>query len=160
MRSSLVPAFWIGLAALTLANAAPPGAPAAAAPARQDSTPIVNPPGPTPRPIYVPYLNKAWDPLSPEPVTNVFKGWLAVLQPDGRTACAPATHVLLRYAEGTLDNPVEGVVAPAVADMVLDLFVGDYVELRGGVDLAPEGCRITWRLVRANRVRSAEPPPP
>ena len=160
MRSPLVLACLIGITAATLVTAVPPDPFAIAALKRQDGTPIVNPPDPTPRPVYVPYLNKNWDPLSPEAVTNVFTGWLAVLQPDGRTACAPATHVLLRYPEGTLDNPVEGVVEPAAANMVLDLFVGDYVELRGGVDLAPVGCRITWRLIRTNRVRSTELPPP
>ncbi len=138
-----------------------PRPPAAAAPVAQESTPIVVPPPPTPRPIYAPYLNKQFDPLAPEPVGNTAVGWLAALQPDGRTACAPATHVLLRYAEGTLNNAVEAVVVPAVEGLALDLFVGDHVELRGGIDLAPAGCRfLTWRMVLASRARAVPPPPP
>lgn len=161
MRSSPALALLAVLAVATLPTVAQPDPPAAAAPVPQESTPIVIPPAPTPRPIYAPYLNKQFDPLSPEPVGNTATGWLAALQPDGRTACAPATHVLLRYAEGTLPNPVEAVVAPAAAGLALDLFVGDHVELRGGIDVAPERCRfLTWRMILASRVRSVAPPPP
>lgn len=161
MRPPIVLASWIGVAALAVLTAAPPEPRAAASPPRQESTPIVVPPDPTPRPIYAPYVHKNWDPLAPEPVGNTALGWLAALQPDGRTACVPATHVLLRFPEGTVNNVVEAVVAPASPGLTLDLFVGDYVTLSGGVDLAPDACRfLTWRMILAQRARSADPPPP
>lgn len=161
MRTPLVLASCAALAAVLVRAAAPAGAPATAAPGRQESTPIVNPPPPTPHPIYAPYVNKQWDPLSPEPVGGTAIGWLAALQPDGRAACAPATHVLLRFAEGTPSNVVEAVIAPAAPQLALDLFVGDYVSLSGGVDVAPDACRfLTWKILYATRARSAEPPPP
>jgi len=161
MRLPAALASALGLAALTLLTAAPPHPPATAALTRQDTTPIVVPPEPTPRPIYAPYVNRNWDPLAPEPVDNIALGWLAALQPEGRTACVPATHVLLRFPEGALNNVVEAVVAPASPGLTLDLFVNDYVRLNGGVDLAPDPCRfLTWRMILATRVRSMEPPPP
>ncbi|MEO8083680.1 MAG: hypothetical protein ABI780_07660 [Ardenticatenales bacterium] len=161
MRSSLVLASIAALAFLAIRATAPAAIPATAAPSRQESTPIVNPPPPTPHPIYAPYVNKLFDPLSPEPVGSTAIGWLAVLQPNGRAACAPATHVLLRFPEGTANNVVEAVVAPASPQLTLDLFVGDYVTLNGGIDIASDACRfLTWRILYATRARSAEPPPP
>ncbi|MFN8424498.1 MAG: hypothetical protein U0470_14340 [Anaerolineae bacterium] len=145
--------------AAVLVRAAAPAAPATAAPGRQESTLIVNPAADAASDH--PYARTSSGTLSPEPVGGTAIGWLAALQPDGRAACAPATHVLLRFAEGTTSNVVEAVIAPAAPQLALDLFVGDYVSLSGGVDVAPNACRfLTWKILYATRARSAEPPPP
>lgn len=164
MRSVAAP---IALAVVALAAAAVRIAPPRAGVRAQapiatpgDGTPIVDP-QPEPTPIYLPAVARDYDAALPGPVGGALEGYVAALTRAGRSACAPATHVLLTRPEGTRGAETVAVIHAARPgpDLNLDFFLGEYVAASGATDLAPEACRIAWRSLRVERIDALDTPP-
>lgn len=150
------------IAATAALSASEPGARAAGGPRPSDGTPITEP-VPELHPLYLPFASVEFDPLLPPPVETRFSGWVGALTPSGRTACHPATHVLLTLPEGTGGNRAIAVLRPMVPDdpsLNFDLFAGEYVEVVGAAEPAAEACIITWLQVAVGVITALDPPPP
>jgi hypothetical protein len=138
-----------------------PPAKAQGTPPEATPTPLVIPVH-TPAPLFLPDLLQGYDPLLPGPIESRAEGWLAPLTSRGRRACAPATHVLLRDPEGTLNNFALAVLRAAFPDpaLNLDLFIGEYVLLSGTSEQAPDACDVvTWRSIIVEAIEEKEVPP-
>jgi len=133
-------------------------------------TPVVDPgpgtPSATPSPptarICLPNLMQGYDPRLPGPITTTIEGYVAKLNAEGRAACAPATHILLRRPEGEPGADPLALLVRAGTDprLELDLYLGDYVEVQGEGDLAAEACRdLSWQLIGVRAIRVIEVPP-
>jgi len=122
-----------------------------------EETPVVEPP-PLPTPLHLPLVLRGYDRRWPGPVLPEARGYVAGLLRAGREACAPGTHVLLRDPEGTPHNTALAVLwsGPATPDINLDLYIADFVELRGLEDLAPPVCRemVSPRLIEVRAIRA------
>lgn len=155
----VVVSFAIGAASAT--SEASTYAPAQPEPTATDGTPVVDP-EPQPVPLYLPYLGQGDDKAQPPPLAPVFRGYVAALTASGREACAPAKHVLLREPEGTPANTAIAALVQGLPDpqLTLDLYIGEYVELKGTQEIAPEDCRpVTPWLVRVRDIRIIRLPP-
>jgi hypothetical protein len=135
--------------------------PAQPEPTATDGTPVVDP-EPQPVPLYLPYLGDGDDKTQPPPLAPVFRGHVAALTASGREACAPAKHILLREPEGTPANTAIAALVQGLPDpqLTLDLYIGEYVELKGTQEIAPRDCRqVTPWLVRVRDIRIIRLPP-
>ncbi len=129
------------------------------------STPVVDPsppPTPAPDPLYLTLVSKAYDPLIPGPLVSTAQGYVAKLNPAGREACRPATHILLDKPEGTASASPLALLYRSRPDPMLnlDLYLGDYVEVSGLGSLTPEACRsLTWQQIAVRGIEQREVPP-
>lgn len=139
----------------------PPGSAHVAIPV--DGTPVVDPPVEA-EPIYLPIAQSDHDPLLPAPIEARLKGWLALLTPEGRSACHPARHVLLDRPEGERGAAAIAVLAPVAGGVPgrgpnLDLYAGEHVEVVGPISMAPAGCVITRSSMEVVSIELRETPP-
>ena len=166
MRTLLALAVILALSVLVGPSATPSrlssGAAASAQvrPTATEGAPITAP-QPEPTPVFMPHVLRAYDPRLPAPLGETLEGYVAALTRAGREACAPGTHVLLTRPEGTRGaEPVAvAYAARPGADLNLDFYLGDHVEVSGATDLAPDACVITWRVVRVERIARRDVPP-
>jgi hypothetical protein len=131
------------------------------APEPTSGTPVVDP-EPLVLPLYLPRVEAAYDETVPPPVVPTARGYLAEMQRAGREACPPARHILLTKPEGTPGNKAVAVLVQDLPDpeLTLDLYVAEYVEVKGIEELAPEACRqVTSRLIRVRELRVIDLPP-
>lgn len=127
-----------------------------------DGTPITEP-EPELHPLYLPFVSVDFDPLLPPPLESRWRGWVGALTPSGRTACQPATHVLLDLPEGTRGVRAIAVLRPMNPDdpaLTLDLVVGEYVEVIGASEPPPAACIVTWQSLAVGVITVLDPPPP
>jgi len=143
------------------AAVAEPPRPAQPEPTATDDTPIVDP-EPLVVPLYMPYTAARYDETQPPPLAPIFHGYVAALTPSGRQACAPATHILLLQPEGTPGNTGIAALVQGGSDpnLTLDLYIAEYVEVKGTQDVAPEACRqVTQRLLHVREITIIRLPP-
>lgn len=127
-------------------------------------TPIVDPDPPLPRPIFLPWLGSRESAALPPPIVAGALGYVVSLNARGRSACAPATHVLLEQTEGSRDNRVVAAVFQDLPDplLTLDLYANDLVRVAGFESSTVAECRSvveTRRLIGVRTlVRVVRPP--
>jgi len=131
-------------------------------PGPQETPTVIVEPSPVPRPIYLPRSLASYDPRVPEPLQTRGQGYLVKLTQAGRTACAPATHVLQDRPEGVVNaRPWAVLHSPhPEPELNLDLYVGEYVEVFGFSSLTPDECRsLTWQILSVEALRRIVLPP-
>jgi len=152
----------IALGAGAGADGAPRTAARAAVPAATpgEGTPITEP-EPELLPAFLPIAVSAYDARLPEPAESAIEGYVAALTRAGRSACAPATHVLLTGPEGTRGVQTVAVLHAARPGpaLNLDFHLGEYIRAAGTIDLAPSACSITWRRLRVESITVLDIPP-
>jgi hypothetical protein len=127
--------------------------------AQEEPTPVIDP-QPLPEAVFLPLIQKAYDPAAPGAVVSQQSGFLTGLSRSGRDACRPGTHALLSKPEGSPGAIVLAVLQSDRPGINLDFHVGDYVEVEGTVDLAPPDCRIlTHWAMRVSAIQSVDIPP-
>jgi hypothetical protein len=125
----------------------------------EEPTPVIEP-VPMPEPIYLPLTAKNFDRSQPGAIDTALEGFLTGLSRAGRDACRPGTHALLDKPEGSRGAKVMAVLHDAESQIVLDLFMGEYVRMTGVSDLAPTGCRmLTDWVFDVDRIEAIDIPP-